>query len=80
MIKFILTGINIQALTTCITIQNIQILMLKQEQYIKDHHLKIPVDITKLLASSPFINITMTAKYLDVSRQTASTYLKNLSS
>lgn len=80
MIKFILVWIATQALTTCITIQHIQELMITQEQYITDHHLKVPLDIIKLLASSPFINITMTAKYLDISRQTASIYLKSLSS
>lgn len=79
MIKFILNWIIIQSLSTSITIQKIQNLMLERDIYIKDHHLKIPADITKFLASNPFVNITMTAKYLWISRQTTSIYLKNLS-
>ena len=79
MIAFILRGITEQALQTSIIIQDIQILMKQREQYIKTTKLKIPLEITNLIASSPFVNITITAKYLGVARQTAATYLKQLS-
>jgi predicted transcriptional regulator len=36
------------------------------------------MDIINFLASNPFVNITMTAKYLSITRQTAATYLKSL--
>ena len=79
MIIFILKWIKTQSIGTSAIIQKIQELMHEWEWYIRDHHIKISLDITKFLASNPFVNITMTAKYLSIARQTAATYLKSLS-